>query len=76
MIDPNLQIRYQTTIEDLLTQTLQGKIRSPFQIYDRLVQEFETGTDELFEQCLSECSAAIQINAVSDDEMKQAKAIR
>lgn len=74
--DSTLQARYQATIEDLLVQTLQGKIRSPFQIYDRLVQEFETGSEELFEQCLSECDKSIKVNAESDDEMKQAKAIR
>ena len=76
MTDSTLQARYQATIEDLLVQTLQGKIRSPFQIYDRLVQEFETGSEELFDQCLSECDASIKINAASEDEMKQAKAIR
>ncbi len=76
MTDSTLHARYTHTIEDLLTQTLQGKIRSPFQIYDRIVQEFETGSDDIFNQCLAECSAIIQTNTNSDDEMKQAKAIR
>ena len=74
--DSTLQARYQSTIEDLIAQTLQGKIRSNFQIADRIVQEFENGTEDLFTACLSQFQDQIQNLAASDDELKQAKAMR
>ena len=75
-MDLALQTRYQSAIDDLITETLKGKIRGTFQIYDRIVQEFETGTDELFDQCLSDRREIIAQNLDSDDDLKQAKAIR
>jgi tetratricopeptide (TPR) repeat protein len=71
-----LQARYGKTIDDLITETLKGKIRGAFQIYDRIVQEFETGSDEIFEQSMTDRQQVIATNLESDDDLKQAKAIR
>lgn len=76
MMDLTLQARYEKTLEDLIAQTLKGKIRGGFQIYDRIVQEFETGSDEIFEQCLADCQQRFAALLDSEDDLKQAKAIR
>ncbi len=71
-----LQARYEKTIDDLITATLKGKISGTFQIYDRIVQEFETGSDEIFDQCVTDRQQAIAEFLDSEDDLKQAKAIR
>jgi tetratricopeptide (TPR) repeat protein len=75
-MDAQLQARYEKTIEDLITETLKGKISGTFQIYDRIVQEFETGSDEIFDQCVADRQQLIAANLDSEDDLKQAKAIR
>jgi tetratricopeptide (TPR) repeat protein len=72
----DLVTRYSQMIEDLINETLKGKIRGGFQIYDRIVGEFETGSDAVFEECLAERAGLIAVNLDSTDDLKQAKAIR
>ncbi len=76
MMDTTLQARYEKTIDELITATLKGKISGTFQIYDRIVQEFETGSDEIFDRSIDDRSQIIAMNLESDDDLKQAKAIR
>ncbi|MBP0006522.1 MAG: tetratricopeptide repeat protein [Cyanobacteria bacterium SBC] len=46
--------RYFSVIDKLVESTLAGRIRSPEQIYQRLVREIRPGTGELFESALAE----------------------
>jgi tetratricopeptide (TPR) repeat protein len=68
--------RYFTLIDQLIQATLQGQIRSKEQVYQRLQAEIESGSGELFERCLADCTAALQPDLSSEDDLKQAKALR
>src|SRR4028118_379300 len=72
-----LRDRYIELIDDIVQNTLKGKIRSKEQVYQMLLQGVSTGTGEIFERCLEERLTATQEqvdNPVS--EIKQAKATR
>lgn len=69
--------RYLALIDQIVTITLKGQLRSKEQIYQLLVQDIETGTGEIFERCLIERLETTQTqidNAL--DEAKQARASR
>ncbi|NJQ98350.1 MAG: hypothetical protein HC784_13670 [Hydrococcus sp. CSU_1_8] len=69
--------RYLTLIEQIVTDTLQGKIRSKNQVARRLSDNLSAGTGEIFERCLEERLSQVreQLNSQTD-ELKQAKANR
>ncbi|MDY6938599.1 MAG: tetratricopeptide repeat protein [Cyanobacteriota bacterium] len=52
--------RYFEVIDRLVETTLQGKIRSKEQVYQRLVREIRSGTGEIFERCLAERVASTE----------------
>ena len=52
--------RYFEVIDRLVETTLQGKIRSKEQVYQRLVREIRAGTGEIFERCLAERTASTE----------------
>lgn len=69
--------RYQSFIEDLIQQTLQGKFRSKEQIGQTLMTGIQTGSGEVFERCLAARSQSLAATIASEpDELKQARAIR
>ena len=69
--------RYLALIEQIVTITLQGKIRSKNQVYQMLVDHLSPGTGEIFERCLDERFSQVQegLNSATG-EMQQAKATR
>ncbi|HEY9607430.1 MAG TPA: tetratricopeptide repeat protein [Allocoleopsis sp.] len=72
-----LRDRYFGLIDEIVQATLQGKIRSKEQVYQKLLQGISTGTGEMFDRCLEERLTTTQQqidNPVS--EIKQAKATR
>jgi tetratricopeptide (TPR) repeat protein len=68
--------RYQNLIDQIIQATLQGKIRSKEQVYQRLQSEIEPGAGELFERCFQQQWDEVQTQLQSADELKQAKATR
>ncbi|HEY9643703.1 MAG TPA: hypothetical protein V6C57_24655, partial [Coleofasciculaceae cyanobacterium] len=74
---PSLSDRYSTFINQIITDTLKGRIRSKDYVYDRLVEQLQPRTGEIFERCLVERVNAIQHQlSYETDELKQAKAGR
>ncbi|MEB3288612.1 MAG: tetratricopeptide repeat protein [Leptolyngbya sp.] len=67
---------YQPLIDQLVTDTLKGKIQSKQQVYRRLQQELEPGCGELFERALTQAQAQVDQGLAATDEFKQAKAQR
>lgn len=77
MSDDTIQQRYNTLIDEIVTATLKGQIRSEAQIYERLVRDIEAETNEIFEQILKQRLQITQAQAKDNsDELKQAKAMR
>lgn len=69
--------RYRALIDDLVAQTLKGKIASKAQVEQLLSQQVERGTGEMFERCLAEATTATQARVDQPvNEAKQAKAMR
>ena len=69
--------RYLTWIDQLVEKILKGQLPSKEQVYRQLGQELEPETGEVFEQCLQERLAALQVKLeTAPDELKQAKATR
>lgn len=66
----------QALIDALVAAVLKGKIQSKQQIYRQLKDEVEPGTGELFERCLASTLAQVEQALDTDDELKQAKAMR
>jgi tetratricopeptide (TPR) repeat protein len=74
---PSLRDRYATFIDQIITDTLKGRIRSKDYVYDRLVEQLQPRTGEIFERCLVERMDMIQHQLGHEtDELKQAKAGR
>jgi tetratricopeptide (TPR) repeat protein len=71
-----LKDRYLAVIDQIIAATLKGQIRSKQQVYDQLVQELETGTEEVFEACWGDRMAEVEQDLQSGDELRQAKAMR
>ena len=72
-----LRDRYIELIDDIVQNTLKGKIRSKEQVYQMLLQGVSTGTGEIFERCLEERLSSTQEQADNPvSEIKQAKATR
>lgn len=69
--------RYLELIDQIITTTLKGQIRSKEQVYRMLKDGIAPGTGEIFERCLQERADDLQhqLDTVSD-ELKQAKAGR
>jgi len=68
---------YQALIDEIVVATLKGKIQSKQQVYRMLQAKVEPGSGELFERALATTLAALEPElAPSDDELKQAKAMR
>lgn len=67
---------YQTLIDQLVTDTLKGKIQSKQQVYRRLQQGLEPGCGELFERALAHTLAQVEPGLTAADEFQQAKAQR
>lgn len=75
--EPSLRDRYFAVIDQIVTITLKGQLRSKEQIYQQLLQDIEAGTGEIFERCLSERLEATQLQVENaPNELKQAKASR
>ncbi|NJM65869.1 MAG: tetratricopeptide repeat protein [Acaryochloris sp. RU_4_1] len=69
--------RYLELIDQIVTDTLKGNIRSKEQIYHTLSEKIDAGTGELFERCLQTYAEDLQTQLTSDiDELQQAKATR
>jgi tetratricopeptide (TPR) repeat protein len=70
--------RYLTLINQIITATLQGQIRSKEQVYQQLQAEVEPGGGELFERCLQVQVDEVQaiVSTTSADDLQHAKAIR
>lgn len=74
---PSLSDRYSTFIDQIITDTLKGRIRSKNYVYDRLVEQLQPRTGEIFERCLLERVSVVQRQLSREtDELKQAKAER
>jgi tetratricopeptide (TPR) repeat protein len=72
-----LRDRYFDLIDEIVQATLQGKIRSKEQVYQKLLQGVSIGTGEIFERCLDERLTTTQQQVDHPvSEMKQAKATR
>jgi tetratricopeptide (TPR) repeat protein len=77
MPETSTRDRYLEFIAQVVQLTLKGNIRSKEQVYQMLVQELEPGTEEIFEDCLSDRLSTVQQEASdSTNESKQAKATR
>jgi tetratricopeptide (TPR) repeat protein len=74
----DLRDRYNTFIETIIQITLQGKVRSKEQLYNRLRDELEPGTSEVFDAALTDRLAALeaQINAKDLQTAKATRALR
>ncbi|NEP09024.1 MAG: tetratricopeptide repeat protein [Symploca sp. SIO2C1] len=73
----SLSDRYSAFINQIIVDTLKGKIRSKEYVYKQLVEQLEPRTGEIFERCLIEQVNIIQHKLeVETDELKQAKAER
>lgn len=71
---PSLSDRYSTFIDQIITDTLKGEIRSKDYVYNRLVEQLQPRTGEIFERCLVERVDTIQRQLNREtDELKQAK---
>lgn len=69
--------RYLELIDQIVTDTLKGNIRSKEQVYHHLSQGIDPGTGELFERCLQTRIDDVQAQVASEtDELQQAKAKR
>ncbi|OKH19464.1 hypothetical protein NIES593_20925 [Hydrococcus rivularis NIES-593] len=75
--DSSWRDRYLDLIEQIVTNTLQGKVRSKNQVYRTLTENISPGTGEIFERCLDERMSQVREGLDKQtDEMKQAKATR
>ncbi|NER48107.1 MAG: tetratricopeptide repeat protein [Symploca sp. SIO1A3] len=73
----SLSDRYSNFINQIITDTLKGKIRSKEYVYKQLVEQLEPRTGEIFERCLTAQGELIQGKLeVETDELKRAKAER
>jgi hypothetical protein len=69
--------RYFELIDQIVQTTLKGNIRSKEQVYQLLLDGIDTGTGEIFEQCLHDRVTTTQQRLQTEtDELKQAKANR
>ncbi|MGF1523674.1 MAG: hypothetical protein ACFBSF_15260 [Leptolyngbyaceae cyanobacterium] len=69
--------RYFDLIDNIVTMTLKGKIRSKVQVYKMLQADVEPGEGELFEQSLQERVNAVEAALETEtDDLKLAKATR
>ena len=76
-LDEIMGDRYSTLIEEIVIATLKGQIRSKEIVYQRLTQEIEPDTAEIFELCLTQRLNLTQTQASdASDDLKQAKATR
>jgi tetratricopeptide (TPR) repeat protein len=72
-----LRDRYLALIDEIVQNTLKGKIRSQQQVYQMLLQGVTPGTGEIFEVALGDRITATQHEVdTQTDELKQAKATR
>ncbi|MEA5518611.1 tetratricopeptide repeat protein [Limnoraphis robusta] len=77
MNPPSDRDRYQTFVEQIIASILKGQIASKALIYQRLVDELQPGTGEIFERCLMEKISSLEsLVKTESDELKQAKATR
>ncbi|MEO0985008.1 MAG: hypothetical protein AAFY20_05605 [Cyanobacteria bacterium J06639_14] len=81
MVDSNTSStptdRYFELIDNIVTMTLKGKIRSKVQVYKMLQADIEPGEGELFERCLQERVSTIEATLKTEtDDLKLAKATR
>lgn len=73
----SLRDRYFAVIDQIVTITLKGQLRSKEQIYQQLQQDVAAGTGEIFERCLIERLETTQAQVdQAPNEAKQAKASR
>lgn len=56
----NLTETYRSVITEIIEMTIQGKIRSKEQVYQKLVNTLEQGSQEIFEHCLTERFQSIE----------------
>jgi tetratricopeptide (TPR) repeat protein len=69
--------QYLAWIDQVITDTLKGQVRSKEQLVQRLSRVIAPGTGEIFEQCLMERVSALQNDLDKiRDELKQAKLSR
>lgn len=68
--------RYIAAIDNIIDSVLKGQVASKELLYQRLTQELEPGTGEIFEQCLVEKVNALESIVKTGDESRQARATR
>lgn len=74
---PSPEARYREFIEQVVTMTLKGKIRSKAQVLKMLQSDIEPGEGEVFGAVLTTATDAVKaLLADETDELKQAKATR
>ncbi len=74
---PNPKKRYRELIEQVVTMTLKGKIRSKVQVLKMLQSDIEPGEGEVFATVLAAETDAVKATLANEtDELKQAKATR
>lgn len=81
MVDPNAPLpaaaRYDAFIEQVVSLTLKGQIRSKEQVYQMLQTDVDPGEADLFEQCLQARVTSVETLLNEEtDTLKQAKATR
>lgn len=76
MSEPSpLQLQYQAFIEEIITLTLNGKIRSKDHVYTMLVDRLKLGTGEIFERCLSERKSQLEHSSSTGKAERQLRAL-
>jgi tetratricopeptide (TPR) repeat protein len=74
---PAFSDRYLGLIDQIVTITLKGQLRSKEQIYQMLAETVESGTGEIFDRCLAQRLETTQTQVeTAPDEAKQARASR
>lgn len=72
----DLRDRYNAFLDTIIQMTLQGKVRSKEQLYNRLRDELEPGTSELFSETLNDRLTQLETQTTTPDSLQSAKATR
>ncbi|NJM49454.1 MAG: hypothetical protein HC860_27470 [Alkalinema sp. RU_4_3] len=70
----DLRDRYNSFIETIIQMTLQGKVRSKEQLYNRLRDELEPDTQSVFDEAITDRLTALEAQVNARDELQTAKA--
>jgi tetratricopeptide (TPR) repeat protein len=76
-VSKSLGEKYAAFIEQIIADTLKGKISSKDYVYEQLVVQLRAGAGEIFERCLIERVEGLEkLLKTETDELRQAKAQR